>query len=125
MTASPAGNKSGKTLESAMSKAYVWAADAGHEWLAVKASELVNLNIAHKISSFSYVKGQTVYLEGDCDAAEFFAAYRNQFNREPECRTGKIWDRWPGRSFDRYSVEWMRKLYPGRQILDAAPRDFG
>ena len=50
-----------------MAKTYIWAQDAGHAWLAVKAGELVSLGIQDKISSYSYVKGSTVYLEEDCD----------------------------------------------------------
>ena len=95
-------------------KTYIWANDAGHEWLAVKASELDALGIAHKISAYSYVKGSTVYLEGDCDAAEFFNAYRAKFGRDPQTREGKHWDRWPGRSFASYTAP---KIKPGK-ILD-------
>jgi hypothetical protein len=83
-------------------KTYIWAVDAGHEWLAVKQSELVNLDIAHKISSYSYMKGGTVYLEGDCDAAVFFDAYKAKFGHEPKTKQGKVWDRQPCRSFRSY-----------------------
>ena len=57
-------------------KTYIWAVDAGHEWLAVRKSELEQLGIAHQISAYSYQKGSTAYLEGDCDAARFLDAYR-------------------------------------------------
>jgi hypothetical protein len=83
-------------------KTYIWAVDAGHEWLAVKMNELVNLDIAHKITSYSYTKGGTVYLEGDCDAAVFFDAYKAKFGVEPKTKQGKHWDRQPCRSFARY-----------------------
>ena len=96
-----------------MSK-FIWASDAGHEWLAVKLSYVVSLGIKDKISSYSYVKGNTVYLEGDCDAAEFFNAYRAQFGKDPETRMGKNWDRWPGRSFERYSPAYVNQKYPFR-----------
>ena len=91
---------------------FVWAQDAGHEWLAVKLSYVVSLGIKDKISSYSYVKGNTAYLEGDCDAAVFFDAYRNQFGKDPETRMGKHWDRWPGRSFQHYSAEYVDTRYP-------------
>lgn len=45
--------------------------DPSHGWLAVKTKELVDLGIANKISSFSYKRGQTSYLEEDCDAGIF------------------------------------------------------
>lgn len=45
--------------------------DAGHGWIAVKRKLLDDLGIADKISNYSYMKGQTVYLEEDQDAALF------------------------------------------------------
>ena len=41
--------------------------DAGHAWGKVKRQVLVNLGIAHKISSYSYEYKDNVYLEEDCD----------------------------------------------------------
>lgn len=41
--------------------------DPGHGWGAVKRQVLIDLGIADRISHFSYQKGQTVYLEEDCD----------------------------------------------------------
>lgn len=43
-------------------------ADAGHGWLEVDKAELIKLGIAHKVSGFSYMKGDKAYLEEDCDA---------------------------------------------------------
>jgi len=51
--------------------------DAGHGWLAVKAKELRDLGIADKISSCSYMKGLTVYLEEDLDAETYILAQRD------------------------------------------------
>jgi hypothetical protein len=42
--------------------------DPGHGWLAIKRKVLNDLEVADKITVFSYQKGQTVYLEEDCDA---------------------------------------------------------
>lgn len=42
-------------------------ADPGHGWGAVKRKVLDQLGITDKISTYSYQKGQTVYLEEDCD----------------------------------------------------------
>ena len=86
-----------------MAKTYVWANDAGHEWLAVGIAELIRLGIADKISAFSYVKGNTAYLEGDCDAAVFFDA-KQKAGETVNTRIGKHWDRWPGRSFRSYNA---------------------
>lgn len=53
---------------------FTYHTDAGHGWLAVLRSTLVTWGIADKISSFSYQKGNQVYLEEDCDMATFFDA---------------------------------------------------
>lgn len=45
--------------------------DPSHGWLAVKRELIKDLGIADKITSFSYERGQSVYLEEDCDAALF------------------------------------------------------
>ena len=41
--------------------------DPGHSWGAIKRKTLVDLGIDHMITPYSYQKGQTVYLEEDCD----------------------------------------------------------
>ena len=41
--------------------------DPGHGWLAVKKSVLEKHGILDKISTYSYIKGDTYYLEEDCD----------------------------------------------------------
>lgn len=41
--------------------------DPGHGWGAVKRQVLTDLGITDRISRFSYQKGDTVYLEEDCD----------------------------------------------------------
>ena len=102
-------------------KTYIWAVDAGHEWLAVKIKELQELNIAHKISSYSYMKGGTAYLEGDCDAAVFFAAYKQKHGVEPKTKQGKHWDVQPCRSFAQYQAP---VFVPGK-ILDQTMREPG
>jgi hypothetical protein len=63
---------------------YKWIADAGHAWLEVSMDEINALNISDKISSYSYVKGETAYLEEDCDASIFLDALRARLpNDEP------------------------------------------
>jgi hypothetical protein len=65
-----------------MSKIYRFIEDPGHAWLEVTLSELLELGIAHKISSFSYTTGPRptagatalVYLEEDVDAPLFIEA---------------------------------------------------
>jgi len=53
---------------------YYFHSDSGHAWLAVKRAELIKLGILNQISSCSYQKGGTVYLEEDCDAGVFIEA---------------------------------------------------
>jgi hypothetical protein len=48
--------------------------DPGHGWLAVKIDLIRKLGIMGKVSLYSYVKGQTAYLEEDCDASVFLEA---------------------------------------------------
>ena len=106
-------------------KTYIWAIDAGHEWLAVRKSELEDLGIADQISAYSYQKGSTAYLEGDCDAARFLDAYRAKHGVEAKTKEGKRWDRQPCRSFEQYSRGMHSNFVPGK-ILDetmAAPGD--
>ena len=50
--------------------------DSGHGWLAVKRGEIEKLGITDKISTYSYQKGKTVYLEEDCDAQLFLGAMK-------------------------------------------------
>ncbi len=48
--------------------------DPGHGWLEVPMNELLAHGIAEKVSPFSYRKGDTAYLEEDCDAPLFLNA---------------------------------------------------
>ena len=63
-------------------KVYVFHTDPGHGWLAVKKRELNALGVTG-ISHHSYVKGNTVYLEEDCDAPKFINAYKAKYGHEP------------------------------------------
>jgi len=56
---------------------YIFHTDPGHGWLAVKRDELRRLKILNQISSCSYQKGLTVYLEEDCDASLFIKAKKD------------------------------------------------
>ncbi len=58
---------------------YTFYEDGGHGWLEVNRADLVELNIATKISPFSYQKGNMVYVEEDCDVPEFVRAYEERF----------------------------------------------
>jgi hypothetical protein len=45
--------------------------DPGHGWGAVKRSVLRELGIIKQITPYSYQRGDTVYLEEDCDLPTF------------------------------------------------------
>ena len=48
--------------------------DPGHGWVKVSLFLLRKLNIADKITSYSYQRGDYVYLEEDCDFSTFYDA---------------------------------------------------
>ena len=50
--------------------------DPGHGWAKVSLDVLKKLNIADKISTFSYRKGNNVYLEEDCDCSVLIDAFK-------------------------------------------------
>lgn len=80
--------------------------DPGHGWLAVKRAYLHALGIAHKITRFSYQKGQTVYLEEDQDVTTFVQAFMDKFG----CKPNTVEQSWtnsssPIRSYQSYRAE--------------------
>jgi hypothetical protein len=60
---------------------YTWHCDAGHAWLEVSIDEIRALNITDLISEYSYVNGETVYLEEDCDAGIFLECLKAKLPR--------------------------------------------
>lgn len=52
-------------------KNYKCYSDPGHGWAVVTRKELIQLGIEHKISRFSYQRGDKVYLEEDADLSLF------------------------------------------------------
>jgi predicted acyltransferase (DUF342 family) len=82
----------------------VYHSDPGHGWLAVKLSDLKMLGIESKITSFSYVKGKTVYLEEDCDMSTFIHAATEK-GIEVKVKQSSQRDRSPIRYFKSYSPE--------------------
>lgn len=57
-------------------KKYIVYSDSGHAWGKVKFSEILKLGIQDKISSYSYMRGDNVYLEEDCDLSLLVNALR-------------------------------------------------
>lgn len=53
-------------------KSYDFYSDPGHGWLRVTRKELDSLGLSDRISHYSYVRGDYVYLEQDVDLDIFF-----------------------------------------------------
>ena len=78
--------------------------DAGHGWVAVKRKLLEELDVAIRISGFSYQSksGSTVYLEEDCDLPYFHEAYAKRFGYYPTYIEKYVGNRAAIRSYPRY-----------------------
>lgn len=87
-----------------MAEPFTFHTDPGHGWVEVPYAMLVDLGIEHKISSYSYRKGDACYLEEDCDACVFMNAFVAKHGYE-----GKIVEQYrertPIRSYGRYHVD--------------------
>lgn len=77
--------------------------DSGHGWYSVKRSVLESMGVLNKISSFSYQKGDSVYLEEDYDAGFFFNNLSSQKLDSIEV-IDSYEDISPVRNYDRFSL---------------------
>lgn len=84
-------------------KTYKFYADPGHAWLAVKINELHQLGILDKISTYSYMRNDTAYLEEDCDVTRFFNAYHEKYSVDPKTKGMSTDRRSKIRSYDSYN----------------------
>lgn len=77
--------------------------DPGHGWGAVKRNVLFDLGIADKITSYSYQKGGTVYLEEDCDLPTLVTALalKGETVEYKQVNTDR---RSPIRSYERFNA---------------------
>jgi hypothetical protein len=78
--------------------------DPGHGWGAVKRSVLRELGIIKQITPYSYQRGDTVYLEEDCDLATLCGTLKDRgmtYTFEHKHTD----DRHPIRSYDRFSTQ--------------------
>lgn len=53
-------------------------ADPGHAWAKVSRKKLIDLGIEHKISHYSYQKGDHVFLEEDQDLSTLVNALKEK-----------------------------------------------
>ena len=76
--------------------------DPGHGWLCIKIAELEALGIADKITSFSYMRKQSAYLEEDTDYTTYLNALKER-GIELETVNGKMFNKdHPIRRFESY-----------------------
>jgi hypothetical protein len=57
---------------------FTYYTDPGHGWVKVSRKLLEKLAIADKISSYSYSRGDSVYLEEDCDLSHLYDALKQR-----------------------------------------------
>jgi len=82
--------------------------DGGHGWYAVKRKKLETMGILNNVSGFSYERGETVYLEEDCDASLFFNAL-SEAEKQQIIVINSYQDRSPIRTYLRFA---KRNLVP-------------
>jgi len=84
---------------------FTFAHDAGHGWLRVPHTMLMQLKIEWAISEYSYAEttplGDVFWLEEDCDAGLFIEAYRARFACLPFIRHRGDGDNSPVRNMRR------------------------
>lgn len=101
--------------------------DPQHGWLAVKRKALEQLGIEKEISGCSYQRGETVYLEEDCDAGKFMKAYAEKMGVSTEnwqemkaqlfdMKKSHTNNSSPVRSYAGYNPERRAKLEVGMEI---------
>lgn len=67
-------------------KNYKFYSDPGHGWLCVSQKKIVKLGIADKISEFSHIRKDNVFLEEDVDAPLFLGELKKRgFKYDIEC----------------------------------------
>ena len=75
--------------------------DPGHGWLRVPYSELERLDITSKITRYSYVRGDNVFLEEDCDMSTFMKA-KDKLNEKVDIQVININRQSRIRSYNMY-----------------------
>jgi hypothetical protein len=66
------------TINEVSKMKFTYYTDPGHGWVKVPRRLLEKLKIAEKISYFSYSRGDSVYLEEDCDLSHLITALEAQ-----------------------------------------------
>lgn len=117
-------------LDAMRNTTYNFISDPGHGWLEVPIEHLKQLDIADKISNFSYRKGDMAYLEEDQDASEFIKAYEEYIKMKPKY-VEVYQENTPIRGYDTYygdegEASYAEKhgmtLLPGGGMVPKQPR---
>lgn len=94
--------------------------DAGHGWVAVKRSMLKELGLENTISSCSFQRGNTVYLECDGDLTAFAEAMEKKhgkpFKELVEQKTSYS-ERSAIRGYARYNPNTVEKIEVGMEVM--------
>jgi hypothetical protein len=65
-------------------KAFKFYSDPGHGWLKVTVADCLDLQLMPSdFTRYSYRRNDELYLEEDCDASKFIAAYRAKHGATP------------------------------------------
>jgi len=87
-----------------MNKTIKLFSDSGHGWAEVSLSELKELNILDKITSYSYIFKNNAYLEEDCDLSTYIEALKEN-NIDFEFEDNYQGDNSPIRNYASYNSE--------------------
>lgn len=91
-------------------KVFKFYSDPGHGWLAVKITDLADMGLLNLISRYSYIRGNTVYLEEDCDASKFIDNWKMK-HCEFKYEAKHSDKRSPIRSYEPFTVFAAEQLY--------------
>jgi hypothetical protein len=68
-----------------MTEVFTFISDPGHGWLEVTTADLETVGLSTaSFSRYSYQHGHKLYLEEDCDAGRFIAAFQGRFGHMPK-----------------------------------------
>ena len=84
-------------------KIYRFYSDPGHGWMKVPRADLKALGIEDKISSYSYQRGDSVFLEEDMDVTTFATALKEKFGHDLKTRGTNSGRQSRIRSYQTYS----------------------
>ena len=94
-----------------MTKVFHSFSDPGHGWVRVPVKELVRMDIAHKITPYSYLKGDIAFLEEDVDLT-LFVERKREMNEEFTIQEYSSTERQSKiRSYCRYDVAEALEAY--------------